>query len=496
MITLAKIITYLAILRISCFLVVSSTFLNGTKLYKYEIERRLTFIIQEAVHFKLAGVMTAHMSLIIKYISQIRLYFSRDTILSISKAGPIMYQSDQNCVQHRWIKYYIYNSFKLQLGKFILRESMEKVLWKKILLQIGYILEWKHEFVHVTHGLNVTLLNFRLQYSGPNCTKGYFAICRKGTCDTIKTPKLCGRRAPFSYFSPQSDLTILAYDNLIEPNEMFIDIIYQATEENTLESSEYNVDLLFNAQYLSGIISREINTAIKLDKPIFTAKYHSFMVITFFFLFVSKAGRLTLFEIVNCDYKVKITFLGGHIYQHDFVTKLEICELPDSTVLHGYPVSSITATVKRTTNVNSGYTYMHFRFQRYGFGQYQYDSISRTDGFIMPHRLIFENISLARSPTYLKNMRKAEEMSLHIITSTPKQYINVTVTGIATPTVPTDMCSLMGFAIYDGNDTSSDMIGPYCGAFGKDDPFYGTPAQVRLRICFTFNKHCRARPCK
>ena len=102
---------------------------------------------------------------------------------------------------------------------------------------------------------------------------------------------------------------------------------------------------------------------------------------------------------------------------------------------------------------------------------FKLDNIQRDHIFINEHKV-------SEKCKKFTTLKKGMSLFAYHLTSTNHQYINMSVNAANSSNYPTDMCSVIGFALYDGADMSAPVIGPYCGGFALDDPFAGVAVQV------------------
>ncbi len=192
-------------------------------------------------------------------------------------------------------------------------------------------------------------------------------------------------------------------------------------------------------------------------------------------MFQSKPGSLTSIK-VYCNSGMTFTFYFGDPEHHELVRNVKICEIPSEeewkqiTTCHRIAIAIYTRNRPRLDQ-----HIMHIK--QHILKQHLALSLPKHKRYSGEH-LILKNTEVGQKSREWVVSLWNKSVVIYQVDTQPGKYMNLTMDAIGSSLYATDMCSVIGFSVYDGGNTMSSMIGPYCGAFGLDDPFQKTPVQV------------------
>ncbi len=275
-------------------------------------------------------------------------------------------------------------------------------------------------------------------------------------------------------FSINGIIAINLHDPSFTQDTVKITLLYQATEYGAIQGYIHKSCESTRSFSVSKCHFLPQNTAWKRFK-IKKDKLHNIILSNkvfdfYLFIFHSCSGRMVDLRVACGNVRGNMSLIIGHSDHHSHVEQVDICHQESRMkFLTVSPVVSLYIGLPFLfTPRNTELSFRQTEIKK------QHDPLVKGTYYVNFRRISVQNWRV-------KHIRIKSEGNFVIVRRfyvRKYKFINLTIRGSSESKYPCTNCVMMGFNLFDGYSTFSDIIGPYCAAFGIDDPFGGTSLEV------------------
>ncbi len=360
------------------------------------------------------------------------------------------------------------------LGRFSIMQEKRKISNRVYKLKVQHEVVDGNETAIIFYGLNITVIKFNISYTGPECSTKYLVMCVDNICTNGKQEKLltgylCGPRPAFSVYHSFSIVVITVFDKTFLHDNSNVTILHQAMEAKSLQNYIYQASGINQMQSLS--FKAHLQYSFEKTYPLIPANpvVQSKIIKYFIFQFLSYPAKVTEISFSTCGSISKSDNMADFFIS---MLNLNVCDKPAIFISH--TMKMLMTIYLLLPKSDSGFEQLMVTFRQYEIKEeaHIFPDISKYINYL--HTMVYSIVD----PKQLKMYGRDIFLSLLSISANGNQYINMSL-DVRGTNYPTDDCSVLGLVIYDGGNTHSDRIGPFCGAFGIDDLFLGRIMRVR-----------------